>query len=260
VEVSSSNTIYGNASNVGENCTAVVLKEDNLDLLVDYSNPNSVVNNLMFGTLQIPGETVSISPELIKKCTGIKGIELSASNNSQYVLVQSDSGELTPTGSISAEHSGFMLDKADIPNVEDDSDMGITNEIPYAIGDIVIPDYYGTHKITYIGNPVSPETDGDGIAFGFTKLSSITTGENLTHIYGSSFRNCLSLTKLDLPNVESIYNSAFESEFEEKPINEVSIPSITYLNEQAFERQYNIVSITVNASVDPAEFIFGTVF
>jgi hypothetical protein len=250
ISVSSENDFFCLAINEGEECYALVHKEGD-DFLVDFSNEDSVVSDLVFGTLEIPSEIEDLDPYLIRKCVHLDSIKLEVENESDYVLVQSGAvGNFT--GEISLSHPGFMLNKTDISSTPN-ADMQIKSLVPAIFGELIIPDSLENHKIIAIGNDFDEQDDD--VAFCGLEIPKITTGENLKIIYGSSFRNC-KITEVNLTNVAQIGHSAFEGE----GIVKVSLPKITATHTEAFEFQYEITSITVDASVNPTAFDFQNAF
>jgi hypothetical protein len=227
VEVGEGNVNYGLANNVGE-CKILVAKEENNVALLDYNNQNSIISGIAFGTLEIPDDITNINPFLLKKCYGLKGIKLAESNLSPYKLVRSSPGVGTFTEDISLEHPGFMINKNDILG-EENEDMDIKSIVPFSIGELTIPDSLDGHKIVGVGDSSDMEKDGD-IAFSDLKIGKLTTGINLTTIYGSAFKDCI-LSEVNLTNVTTIHESAFEG----KTIEEISFPKITSLSVEAFE-------------------------
>jgi hypothetical protein len=172
----------------------------------------------------------------------LTGISFEAESTLPYKLVQSRDGEGVFVESISSDNPGFMLDLQDVPG-EAGVDMAISSKVPFAIGDLTIPDTILGHNVVAIGD--NPYQDGDA-AFSTLKITKLTTGANLTTLYGSAFRNC-QLTEINLTNVTTIYESAFEGD----TITKVSMPKITSLSDEAFEFQSHITSITIDASVNP---------
>jgi hypothetical protein len=245
--ISKYNHTFGLATNAGENCRALVAKNGDDDFLVDYSNPNSIISGLVFGTLEIPADTTNISGNLLQNCTRLSGITIEESDTSFYKIIKSGSGESGPNETISLNNPGFMIDTNDIPE-EEGKDMAIRSQVLFVIGDLTIPDTILGHKVVAVGDKNNPDSDvGSGnLAFTGLNIGKLTTGVNLTTIYGSAFKNC-SISEVNLTNVHTIHESAFEG----NSITKVSMPKITSLSDEAFEFQSHITSITVDASVDP---------
>jgi hypothetical protein len=242
--VAEGNTNYGLATNAGNECQVLVAKTGENDFLVDYNNPNSVVSRLAFGLLEIPSSTIDISGDLLRKCINLTSISLEAGSTSLYKLVRSGPGEGGFAESISLNNPGFMININDIPG-DDESEMEIKSKVPFTIGDLTIPDTISGHKVVAVGDHTKQNLD-ENSTFSGTHIGKLTTGPNLTTLYGSAFREC-TISEVDLTNVSTIYESAFEGD----TLTKVSIPKITLLSDEAFEKQTHIVSIAVDASVNP---------
>jgi hypothetical protein len=245
LEISNENLNYGLATNVGPNCDALVAKNGDDSFLVDYNNQNSIISGLAFGTLTIPAETTNISDVLLKNCTHLDGVTVEESSTSIYKVIKSGVEEGSSNEILSSNNPGFLLNVSDIPPT-DGEDMTIKSRIPFAIGDLTIPDTILGHKVVAIGNSADASYDKGDRYFAGLNIGKLTTGVNLTTIYGSAFRDC-TITEVDLTNVTTIHESAFEG----RTITKVSMPKITSLSNESFESQSHIVSITVDASVDP---------